>query len=83
MSCGTMKQLSSVELYDIPTNTWSKDIIPDLNEARDFSSCCILESKIYVFGNGRYHYGIEWLDAKSLFAGNKVRWNLLELIFDV
>ena len=47
---GEDEAAASVELYDIATNTWATDIVPDLNVAREGHSCCALGDNIYAFG---------------------------------
>ena len=40
--------ISTVERYDPSTDTWEP--LPDLNEARDSHSSCVLGNTLYVFG---------------------------------
>ena len=47
--------ISTVERYDSSIDTWEP--LPDLNEARESHTSCILGNTLYVFGGYNYDSG--------------------------
>ena len=67
-----------VERYDIASNSWSD--LPSMNERRDSSASCAIESCVYIFygldryGGRKFSNTIEMLNMNNLEAG----WKLIE-----
>ena len=65
----TDSELSSVDVYDVKSDRWIENRVPNMNTARWYHSSCTLADMIYVFFGQREKQtvmSVERLDLKSI-----------------
>ena len=66
----TSTQLSSAEVFDSTTNTWSP--LPDMEQKREYCTAVVIGCCIYVMGG---HYGLTALKSVEKFDTSTNMWS--------